>query len=396
MSHRSVSEVDPKGRVVFCRVDFNVPLDGTTIKDDRRIRASLPTISLLRERGARIVLASHLGRPKGKPVAEMSLAPAALRLGELLGAKVAFASECIGAPAAEMVRTLAPGDVGLLENLRFHAEEEKDDPAFAAALASGMDIYVNDAFGAAHRAHASVTGVPRVLGGGYAGLLMDKEVEALGRILHRPERPYIAILGGSKVSDKIELIEKLLERVDRVLVGGAMAYTFLAARGIAIGTSLVEADKLGLARDLEARAKAKGVAIELPHDHVVAEAIGKRSVSNTSTVDSVEIPDGRAGVDIGPKTLARWKELLGANVKTVLWNGPVGLFEAAGADAGTRGLAAHLAESRAFTVLGGGDTAAAAEEFGLAARYSHVSTGGGAALEFLSGLVLPGVAALEL
>lgn len=396
MSHRSIRDLDPQGRVVFCRVDFNVPLDGTTIKDDRRIRESLPTVRHLLDHGARLVLASHLGRPKGKPVPEMSLAPVAARLSEILGKPVRFAADCIGAPAAEMIAALKPGECGLLENLRYHAEEEKNEPAFAAALAQGIEIYVNDAFGAAHRAHASVTGVPQVLGQGYAGFLMDKELAALGRLLHRGERPYVAILGGAKVSDKIELIEKLLDRVDRILIGGAMAYTFLAARGHATGNSLVEADKLDLARELEGKARAKHVAIELPHDHVVAEEIGKRSVTNVSTVDTVDVPAGRAGVDIGPRTLAAWKGLLGADVKTVLWNGPVGLFEAKGADAGTHGLAAHLAASAAFTVLGGGDTAAAALQFGLAERFSHVSTGGGAALEYLSGLTLPGVAALEL
>ena len=395
MSHASVRDLDPRGKVVFCRVDFNVPLDGTTITDDRRIRASLPTIELLLEKGARVVCASHLGRPKGQRVAELSLAPVAERLGELLGKSVAFAKDCVGEPASAMAGKLGDGEIGVLENVRFHEGETAGDEALAKDMAAFADVFVNDAFGAAHRAHASVVGVPRVLGGGYAGLLMDRELNALGRLVGAPERPYVAILGGAKVSDKILLIEKLLEKVDRILIGGAMAYTFLKARGVEVGSSLVEAERLDLARELEEKAAAKGVAIELPRDHVAASEVGKRSVNGATTVEGSAIPEGLAGVDIGPRTLEAWEDFLDASVKTVLWNGPVGLFEADEAAAGTRGLAEHLAAAPGFVVLGGGDTAAAAAAFGLMERFDHVSTGGGAALEFLSGIDLPGVAAIS-
>ncbi len=399
MTHRTVKDVEVKGKVVFCRVDFNVPLDGTTITDDRRIRESLPTVRWLSEQGARVLCASHLGRPKGKPVPEMSLAPVAARLSELLGRPVAFAADCIGEPVARVVAGMRDGDVALLENLRYHAAEEKGDPAFAEALAAPAAVYVNDAFGAAHRAHASVTGVPEVLrrrGGALAaGFLMDRELAALSRLQRDPARPYVAILGGAKVSDKIELVENLLARVDRILIGGAMAYSFLAARGVPTGSSLVEADKLDLARELEEKARARGVALELPLDHVAAASVEKKKVDGLETVAQQAVPDGRSGVDIGPKTLAHWKHLLDGGVRTVLWNGPVGLFEAKGCEAGTRGLAEHLAGLSAFRVLGGGDTAAAALKFGLDARFDHVSTGGGAALEYLSGVALPGVTALE-
>lgn len=396
MSHRVVTDLRVTGQSVFCRVDFNVPLDGSKITDDRRIRASLPTLRWLMEKGARVVCASHLGRPKGKPVPEMSLKPVADRLAELLGQKVAFATDCIGEPAQALARGLADGEIGMLENLRFHAGETDGDLEFAKALAAPFQLYVNDAFGAAHRAHASVTGIPAILGGGATGFLMDKEVSALGRLLERPERPYVAILGGAKVSDKIELIEKLLTRVDRILIGGAMAYTFLAARGIGIGASLVEADKLDLARDLEKKALDAGVAILLPIDHITAAQVEKKKVAGIEPVPSIEIPAGRIGVDIGPNTLNSFKAALGPDARTVLWNGPVGLFEAAGCDAGTRGLGEHLARLSAFRVLGGGDTAAAAMQFGIDEKFDHVSTGGGAALEFLSGIQLPGVAALEI
>jgi phosphoglycerate kinase len=396
MSHRVVTDLHVAGQVVFCRVDFNVPLDRGTITDDRRIRASLPTIRWLAENGARVVCASHLGRPKGQRVPEMSLTPVAQRLGELLGRAVPCAADCVGDEASRLARSLQDGDVGLLENLRYYIGEEKGDLEFARQLAAPCQLYVNDAFGAAHRVHASVVGVPRLLGGGATGFLMDKELAALGRLLERPERPYVAILGGAKVTDKIELIEKLLERVDRILVGGAMAYTFLAARGVAVGASLVESDKLELARELAGKAQRAGVSLELPVDHVTATKVGKRTAEELQVVAGQAIPDGRAGVDIGPETLARWRGLLDGSVKTVFWNGPVGMFEAAGCDAGTRGLGQHLARMTAFRVLGGGDTAAAAERFNVAEAFDHVSTGGGAALEFLSGIQLPGVAALEL
>lgn len=393
--HTVVTDLDVAGKVVFCRVDFNVPLADGRITDDRRIASSLPTLRWLAEHGARVVCASHLGRPKGKRVPEMSLAPVARRLSELLGRGVPFAEDCVGEAAAKLAAGLRDGEIGLLENLRFHAAETTDDVDFARALAAPCALYVNDAFGAAHRAHASVVGVPRVLGGGATGFLMDKELAALSRLLERPERPYLAILGGAKVSDKIELIEKLLERVDRILVGGAMAYTFLSARGVPVGASLVETDKLDLARTLEARARDKGVVIELPVDHVTAGALDKKSASDLRVAESASISDGRIGVDIGPRTLSAWQALFGPAVRTVLWNGPVGLFEAKGCDAGTRELGRHLAGITAFRVLGGGDTAAAAQQFGIADAFDHVSTGGGAALEYLSGLELPGVRVLE-
>ena len=396
MSYRSVKDLDVRGRRVFCRVDFNVPLDGGTITDDRRIRAALPTIRWLAEHGARVVCASHLGRPKGRRVPELSLAPVARRLAELLGQDVPFAEDCIGEPARRLAEQLPEGGVGLLENLRYHEGETKGDDAFARALAEPVEVYVNDAFGAAHRAHASVVGVPRYVEATAAGFLMDREISALSRLLEAPERPYVAILGGAKVSDKIGLVEQLLARVDRILVGGAMAYTFLAARGIEVGASRVEADRLDLARELEEKAAARGVRIVLPVDHVVAERIeGKRAVG-LAVIEEQAIPAGRAGVDIGPRTRAAFRAELGSDVRTVLWNGPLGMFEAEGCDTGTREVATHLAElGTAFRVLGGGDTAAAAARFGLEDRYDHVSTGGGAALEFLSGIRLPGVAALE-
>jgi phosphoglycerate kinase len=395
MSRRQLTELKVEGQRVFCRVDFNVPMEGTEITDDRRIRAAIPTIQWLREHGARVVVASHFGRPKGKPVPEMSLRPCAERLGTLLGAPVAFATDCIGESARAVIAALANGQVAVLENLRFYKQEEAGDRDFARALAELVDLYVNDAFGAAHRAHASISVLPELLGGGAAGFLMERELSALGRLLTAPEHPYIAILGGAKVSDKINLIEKLLERVDTILIGGAMAYTFLAARSVAVGKSLVEQDKLDLARELEARAKQRNVRFQLPIDHVTATVLTGRVAHNLAVSDGAAIAADRLGLDIGPKTLAAWKELLGAQVRTVLWNGPVGLFEAAGCEAGTRELAAHLAQSSAFTVLGGGDTAAAAAQFGYESQYKHVSTGGGASLEFLSGDQLPGVSALE-
>lgn len=396
MSHRLVDQLNVQNRTVFCRVDFNVPLAGTQITDDRRIRAALPTLQWLRDHGARVVCASHLGRPKGVRVPEMSLAPIATRLSELLGTPVPFAEDCIGQPVEDLLKGIGPGQIGLLENLRYHNGETKGDPDFIRQLAAPFQLYVNDAFGAAHRAHASVTGVPQLLSGGAVGFLMDREIKALSRLLTAPERPYVAILGGAKVSDKIELIEKLLSRVNSLLIGGAMAYTFLVVKGIPVGASLVETDKLDLARDLMNRASAAGVNLELPKDHVTAASIGKRSAEGIAPNPEPGIPEGRMGVDIGPATLALWKEILGPQIKTVLWNGPVGLFEAAGCDAGTRGLAQHLAGLRAFRVLGGGDTAAAAAQFGLEQQYDHVSTGGGAALEFLSGIELPGVKVLEI
>lgn len=379
------------GKRVFCRVDFNVPIRDGKVADDTRIAASLPTVRLLRERGARVVLASHLGRPKGKPKPEYSLQPVADHLGALLGEPVAFSPDCIGADAEARSRALPPGGVLLLENLRFHPEEEANEPGFSAALARLGDLYVNDAFGSAHRAHASTAGVPERLKPAAAGLLMDDELRHLGKILHAPDAPFLVILGGAKVSDKIELVENLLPRADAFLVGGAMAYTFLRVLGTPIGASLVETEKLDLARTLLDRAREAGKAMILPEDHVVAVGGDEAVVRAT---DGAAIAESDAGMDIGPRTVARFASEIG-RAKTVLWNGPLGRFEVDAFAAGTRTVGEALAASKAVSVVGGGDTAAAVAQFGLASRMTHVSTGGGASLEFLSGLPLPGVAALD-
>lgn len=382
---------DLAGRRVFCRVDFNVPIEDGRITDAKRIAASLPTIALLRGAKARVILASHLGRPKGKPRPEFSLAPVAAHLASLLSAPVAFAPECVGPVAERAVDELAAGSVVLLENLRFHAEEEANDAAFSDALARLGELYVNDAFGSAHRAHASTAGVPARLKPAAAGLLMEAELSHLGRLLESPAHPFIAILGGAKVSDKIELVDNLLPHVDGFLVGGAMAYTFLKAQGHAVGRSLVEAGKLDLAEALLSRIAGAGKRIVLPVDHVAAV---HGDDTNIRTTSGVALAPDEAGMDIGPETLATFiEEINGAG--TVLWNGPVGRFEVDAFSLGSRRVAEALAESRAVSVVGGGDTAAAVERFGLTAKMTHVSTGGGASLEFLSGLPLPGVAALD-
>ncbi len=386
----SVRELDVRNRRVFCRVDFNVPLEGGRVADDTRIAASLPTLRLLAERGARTVLASHLGRPKGQVKKELSLEPAARRLAELVDREVGFADDCVGREAESAVAGVEPGGFVLLENLRFHKEEEANEDGFVRALASLADVYVNDAFGSAHRAHASTTGVPRVLQPAAAGFLMDRELEQLGRLLEAPEAPFVAILGGAKVSDKIELIENLMPRVDRFLVGGAMAYTFLAARGVAVGASRVEADKIDLARALLERAEALGKGVVLPDDHVVTVG-GDDAVHHLTA--GVEIAAGEAGVDLGPRSIERFVAEV-RSARTVLWNGPLGRFELDPFSSGTRAVGEALAASAAVSVVGGGDTAAAVRKFSLADRMTHVSTGGGASLEFLSGLELPGVAAL--
>jgi phosphoglycerate kinase len=376
---------------VFCRVDFNVPIEAGRITDDARIAASLPTIELLSTAGARLVLASHLGRPKGKPKPEFSLAPVAAQLGALLERPVAFASSCIGEIAERAVADLAPGAVLLLENLRFDAREEADDPDFADALARLGDLYVNDAFGTAHRAHASTVGVPIRLKPAAAGLLMEAELTHLGRLLEAPRRPFVAILGGAKVSDKIALIENLLPQVDVFLCGGAMAYTFLKAQGSPIGRSLVEADKIDLARELLDRVAAAGKRFVLPVDHVAAVGGDDATVRTTA---GVALSPDEAGMDIGPATAEAFAaEILRAG--TVLWNGPVGRFEVEAFSAGSRRIAATLADGHAVSVVGGGDTGAAVHRFGLSTKMTHVSTGGGASLEFLSGMPLPGVAALD-
>lgn len=389
LSVRDVHEL--MGKRVFCRVDFNVPIESGRVKDDSRITASLPTINFLCESGARVVLASHLGRPKGRPRPEFSLAPVGSHLAAILGRPVAFAADCVGEPAEHAVARLAPGEVLLLENLRFHPEEEANDTGFSDALARLGDLYVNDAFGSAHRAHASTVGVPTRLKPAAAGLLMQAELAHLGRLLEAPLHPFLAILGGAKVSDKIEMIENLLPHVDGFMVGGAMAYTFLKAQGHPIGRSLVEADKLDLAAALLARVESAGKRFLLPVDHVAA--VGGDD-SNIRTTVGVALASDEAGMDIGPSTTAAFATEIG-RAGTVLWNGPLGRFEVEAFSMGSRRIAEAIASSKAVSVVGGGDTGAAVHRFGLTAKMTHVSTGGGASLEFLSGLPLPGVAALD-
>jgi phosphoglycerate kinase len=386
MAKLSIRDLDLKGKRLFIRVDFNVPLapGGKEITSDKRIKASLPTIKYALEQGAGLVLASHLGRPKGKPNPEMSLQPVAARLSELLGKPVAMAPDCIGA-AVEAMKP-APGEILLLENLRFHAEEEKNDPAFARQLAALCDVYVNDAFGTAHRAHASTVGMIQFVPKAAAGLLMDKELEYLTKATSNPPRPCVAILGGAKVSDKIEVIKNLMKFVDQLVIGGAMAYTFMKAKGEPTGNSLVEADKVELAKELLA---ALGGKLLLPCDHVVAAELKEGAEHETVTT----IPDGKMGVDIGAATVAAFSNVI-AGAKTIIWNGPMGVFEKPPFDAGTVALAKAVAASGAISVVGGGDSEKAIKNAGVADKISHISTGGGASLEFLSGIQLPGVAAL--
>jgi phosphoglycerate kinase len=388
MSTLSIRDLDLAGKRVFIRVDFNVPLapGGQEITSDKRIKASLPTIRYALEKGAAVILASHLGRPKGKPNPEMSLKPAALRLAELLGKPVAMAPNCVGPAVVAMLPK--PGEVLLLENLRFHPEEEKNDPEFSKQLAALCDVYVNDAFGSAHRAHASTVGMIAYVKQAAAGLLMDKEIEYLTKAVKNPARPCVAILGGAKVSDKIEVIQNLMKVVDRLMIGGAMAYTFLRARGEGTGKSLVEEDKIGLARELMAEAGSK---LMLPVDHVVAAEM--KAGVNTQMVDRV--PDGMMGLDIGPKTIEAFEKVI-AGAKTVIWNGPMGVFEMPPFDKGTVALAKAVAASGAISVVGGGDSEKAIKSAGVSDKISHISTGGGASLEFLGGIELPGVAALEI
>ncbi|HEY2955964.1 MAG TPA: phosphoglycerate kinase [Candidatus Eisenbacteria bacterium] len=390
----SVRTLKPAGRRALVRVDFNVPLDGGVVADDARIVATLPTIRLLKERGARVILMSHLGRPKG-PDKRQSLRPVAERLSALLHQPVAFAPECVGHEAEAASRMLEDGGLLLLENLRFHPEEETNDPGFARQLAALGDLYVNDAFGTAHRAHASTDGVPRVLKPAAAGLLMERELEYLGRALDQPDRPFVAVLGGAKISGKIEVLNALLERVDRLLVGGAMMFTFLRARGLATGRSRVEEDRIETARAVLAAAAARGVDLVLPSDCVVSLAADGSAPGRVVALDAIGADE--IGVDIGPATVKLFASKL-ADARTVLWNGPMGIFEVPPFAAGTLGVARALAEAGgrgAITVVGGGDSVAAVRQTGLADRVSHLSTGGGATLEFLEGKVLPGVAALD-
>ena len=386
MSKVSIRDLDLKNKIVFIRVDFNVPLapGGQEITSDKRIRASLPTIRYALDHGAGLILASHLGRPKGKPNPEMSLKPAAARLSELLGQPVKMAPDCVG-PEVEKMRP-KPGEVLLLENLRFHAEEEKNDPGFSRQLASLCDIYVNDAFGSAHRAHASTVGMIQYVKQAGSGLLMDKELVYLDKATKNPTRPCIAILGGAKVSDKIEVIENLMKVVDHLLIGGAMAYTFLKAQAKPVGKSLVEEDKVGLAKDLLTRAGGK---LLLPKDHVVATEL-KEGAEHRVTE---EIPDGMIGVDIGPATIEAYTVVI-SKAKTIIWNGPMGVFEKPPLWRAQPCRDRTVAASGAVSVVGGGDSEKAIKSAGVADKISHISTGGGASLEFLAGIELPGVAAL--
>jgi len=400
MAKLSIRDLDLKNRRVFIRVDFNVPLDEHgRVTDDTRIVETLPTIDYALQHRAHVILASHLGRPKGKPNPKMSLRPVAEHLRILLDktksrdCNVGFCPNCVGWEAEEMVKKLEPGQVLLLENLRFHPEEEANDENFAKSLAKLTELYVNDAFGAAHRAHASTVGITKYVSKSAAGLLMEKELQYLGKVLANPERPFIAILGGAKVSDKIEVIRNLLPKVDALLIGGAMAYTFMKAQGREVGKSLVEDDKLELARQLLAEAKAKGLTFLLPVDEVVADKIDP--AVQTATIDASQpIPAGKMGLDIGPKTRQRYADEI-AKAKTILWNGPMGVFEVAPFAHGTVAIAQAIAQNRAATsIVGGGDSVASVHQAGVADKITHISTGGGASLEFLEGKKLPGVEAL--
>ena len=390
----SIRDLDLPGKRVFIRVDFNVPLENGVVGDDTRIRASLPTIKYALDKGATVILASHLGRPKGQVNPKYSLKVVAAKVTELLGSPVAFAPDCIGEPAisAAAAAHKAGGGVLLLENLRFHPEEEKNDPGFAKALASLADRYVNDAFGAAHRAHASVEGITHHVPKAAAGLLMEKELAYLWRVLESPDRPLVSILGGAKVSDKLDVIQNFLGRVDRLIIGGAMAYTFLKARGVPVGRSLVEDDKLDAAREIEANARERGLTIGLPIDHVVTTRIEKDAPSELLDVGDAKIGE-RMGVDIGPRTIEAYSAMI-ADAKTVVWNGPMGVFEIPAFANGTNAIARAVAGVTGTTIVGGGDSIAAINEAGVADRIDHISTGGGASLEFLGGRTLPGVDAL--
>ncbi|MGB3493801.1 MAG: phosphoglycerate kinase [Elainellaceae cyanobacterium] len=392
----TLSADEVSGKRVFVRADFNVPLDDQgTITDDTRIRASLPTIQNLIEKGAKVILSSHMGRPKGQVKDSLRLNPVASRLAELLGKPVTKCDDCIGEEVAKAVEAMQPGDVVLLENVRFYAEEEKNDPEFAKKLASVADVYVNDAFGTAHRAHASTEGVTHYLSPSVGGLLIDKELEYLKGAIEEPKRPLAAIIGGSKVSSKIGVIETLLDKVDKLLIGGGMIFTFYKARGLSVGDSLVEAEKLDLAKSLEAKAKEKGVELLLPTDVIVADKFAPDA--NAQTVAVENIPDGWTGLDIGPDSVKVFQDAL-KQCKTVIWNGPMGVFEFEKFAKGTEAIAYTLAEltpTGTTTIIGGGDSVAAVEKVGVASQMSHISTGGGASLELLEGKVLPGIAALN-
>jgi len=396
MSKLSIRDLEMNGKRVFLRVDFNVPLDGGRVGDDTRIRETLPTIEFARQRGAKLVLASHLGRPKGKPDPKYSMKPVAAKLSELLGGlAVDFAADCVGAEAEAKSRALPNGGVLLLENVRYHAEEEANDENFSRQLAALCDgLFVCDAFGSAHRAHASVVGITRFVKQSAAGLLMERELAYLGKALSNPERPFVAMLGGAKVSDKIEVVDNLMKVADAMLIGGGMAYTFLKSQGIAVGKSLVEADKLDLAGRVLESARQRNFPLLLPSDHVVGAEF--RADTETRTVSVKETPEGWMGLDIGPQTIARFSAEI-AKAKTIVWNGPMGVFEMPAFAKGTLEMAKAVAAATAHgatSIVGGGDSVAAVHQAGLASEVSHISTGGGASLEFLAGKKLPGVEAL--
>ncbi len=391
MAFRTLDQLDVRGKRVLTRVDFNVPLEDGRITDDTRVTSALPTIRALLDAGAAVVLVSHLGRPKGQANPAFSLAPVAAHLSELLGQSVELADDVVGPSAQSIANGLAPGQVAMLENVRFEPGEEKNDPNLARQLADLADVYVNDAFGAAHRAHASTEGVAHLLPSA-AGLLMARELDALGKVLASPERPVVVLLGGAKISDKIGVITRFMETADAILVGGGMANTMLKAAGNELGTSLVEAEALDTATTLLKRARDEGKTLVVPTDVVVAPSVDRASESRVVGTDDIRVDD--AALDIGPATVAAFAELI-SSAKTIVWNGPMGLFEVEPFDRGTRAVAEAVAASDAYSVVGGGDSVAALQQMGLADQISHISTGGGASLEFLEGQTLPGVAALE-
>ncbi len=391
MSLKTLKDLDVNGKRVLMRADFNVPIKNGTITDDTRIQAALPTIKHILDKGGALILMSHLGRPKDGPAPEFSLAPVAERLGELLGDKVQMAPDCIGEDVAKMAGNLSSGKVLLLENVRFYKEETKNDPEFAKKLASLGDVYVNDAFGTAHRAHASTEGVARLLPSG-AGFLIQKEVEAFAPLLSNPQKPMVAVIGGAKVSSKIGVLETLLPNCSTLIIGGGMTYTFMKAQGHSIGKSLLEEDYIDTAKELLKKAQAAGVEVVLPVDHVVASEFSE--TAEPEAVDSIDVPEGKIAMDVGPKTLEKIRPLI-ANAKTIIWNGPMGVFEFKNFEAGTKAVAEMIANCPGFTAVGGGDSVAATNQFNLAEKMDHVSTGGGASLEFLEGKSLPGIAVLE-